>query len=119
LRGTWAPSGRRSRRRCGHRGGWASVPTGALSSAASCLKGFYLRQAELGINTALAETLDNAFKGAIRAVGGQVQGLGGKCRRGYGHWVRDILIWRKAPLLFRGTLVLAQSLAGTDRVASG
>ncbi|MFJ9900853.1 hypothetical protein ACIQPR_46800 [Streptomyces sp. NPDC091280] len=30
----------------------------ALSSAASCLKGFYLRQAELGINTELAETLD-------------------------------------------------------------
>ncbi|MFE0654617.1 hypothetical protein ACFVZH_39545 [Streptomyces sp. NPDC059534] len=30
----------------------------ALSSAALCLKGFYLRKAELGINTELAETLD-------------------------------------------------------------
>lgn len=30
----------------------------ALRGAAACLKGFYLRQAELGINTALAEALD-------------------------------------------------------------
>jgi hypothetical protein len=40
---------------------------------------------------------------------------------GYGHWVRDILVWTKAPFLFRNELVPADRLdeqrpARTDEV---
>jgi hypothetical protein len=42
-----------------------------------------------------------AFKGAIRVVEGEVSGLGGKWKRGYGRWVRDVLVWAKAPTLVR------------------
>jgi hypothetical protein len=40
-----------------------------------------------------------AFKGAVRVVDGQVPGLGPKWQRGSGRWVRDVLVWTKAPLL--------------------
>ena len=42
-----------------------------------------------------------AFHGAIRVSRGELDGLGPKWRRGYGHWVRDVLVWTKAPFLFR------------------
>ncbi|WP_030621592.1 DUF2550 family protein [Streptomyces fulvoviolaceus] len=58
-----------------------------------------------------------AFKGAIRVVQGDVPGLSVKWRRGYGQWIRDILVWYRAPLLFRSEFVPADSLAGPDRVA--
>ncbi|MFJ8667624.1 DUF2550 family protein [Streptomyces sp. NPDC093600] len=58
-----------------------------------------------------------AFKGAIRVVEGQVPGLGGKWRRGYGRWVRDVLVWEKAPFLFRSEFVLADEVAGPARTA--
>jgi hypothetical protein len=32
--------------------------------------------------------------------------------RGYGRWVRDVLVWTKAPLMFRNELVAADGLAG-------
>ncbi|MEU5891638.1 DUF2550 family protein [Streptomyces sp. NPDC047461] len=38
-----------------------------------------------------------AFKGAIRVVQGDVPGLSVKWRRGYGQWIRDILVWYRAP----------------------
>jgi hypothetical protein len=50
------------------------------------------------------------FKGAIRVADGEVDGLGPKWRRGYGRWIRDVLIWTKAPLLFRNELVPGDSL---------
>jgi hypothetical protein len=50
-----------------------------------------------------------AFKGAIRVSAGQVEGLGPKWRKGYGRWVRDILVWTKGPLLFRNELVLTDA----------
>jgi hypothetical protein len=56
-----------------------------------------------------------AFKGAIRLTAGQVDGLGSKWRKGYGRWVRDILVWTKGPLFFRNELVLAD--AAIDRAA--
>ena len=37
-----------------------------------------------------------AFKGAVRVVDGEVPGLGTKWQRGYGRWVRDVLVWTKA-----------------------
>ena len=57
------------------------------------------------------------FKGAVRVVDGEVPGLGVKWTRGYGRWVRDILVWTKAPFLFRNELVLADSLIAGARPA--
>jgi hypothetical protein len=58
-----------------------------------------------------------AFKGAIRVIEGDVPGLRTRWKRGYGHWVRDILVWTKAPFLFRNELVPADALAGEARGA--
>jgi hypothetical protein len=46
-----------------------------------------------------------AFRGVIRVASGEVDGLRPKWGRGYGHWVRDVLVWTKAPFLFRNELV--------------
>ena len=59
----------------------------------------------------------SAFKGAIRVVDGEVSGLGPKWKRGYGRWVRDVLVWTKAPALFRNELVAVDGLAGEARAA--
>jgi hypothetical protein len=58
-----------------------------------------------------------AFKGAIRVVKGDTPGLGAKWRRGDGRWVRDVLVWTKAPFLFRNQLVAVDGLAGERRLA--
>jgi hypothetical protein len=62
-----------------------------------------------------------AFQGAIRVADGELEGLGPKWKRGYGRWVRDVLVWTKAPLLFRNELVPADALrrerlAGADEL---
>ena len=49
-----------------------------------------------------------AFRGAIRVASGEIDGLRPKWGRGYGHWVRDVLVWTKGPFLFRNEVV------GTD-----
>jgi hypothetical protein len=54
----------------------------------------------------------DAFKGAVRVVDGEVSGLGAKWQRGYGRWVRDVLVWTKAPSLFRKELVAVDVLRG-------
>lgn len=59
-----------------------------------------------------------AFKGAIRVVDGAVPGLGPKWKRGCGRWVRDVLIWSKAPAMFREELVAIDGLAGATRPAT-
>jgi hypothetical protein len=46
-----------------------------------------------------------AFHGAIRLTGGEIDGLRRKWSRGYGHWVSDVLVWTKAPLLFGNELI--------------
>jgi hypothetical protein len=51
-----------------------------------------------------------AFRGAIRVAGGEIDGLGAKWTRGYGRWVRDVLVWTKAPLLFRNALLPTDGL---------
>ena len=61
------------------------------------------------------------FRGVIRVASGEVDGLRPKWGRGYGHWVRDILVWTKAPFLFRNELVPTDRLdeqrpARTDEV---
>jgi hypothetical protein len=46
-----------------------------------------------------------AFRGAIRVTGGDIDGLRPKWGRGYGRWVGNVLVWTKAPLLFRNELL--------------
>jgi hypothetical protein len=52
------------------------------------------------------------FTGAIRVSSGTVDGLSPKWRQGSGRWVRDILVWSKAPLLYRNDLVAVDRFAG-------
>lgn len=61
--------------------------------------------------------LPGAFKGAIRVIEGDVPGLRARWKHGYGRWVRDILVWTKAPFLFRNELVPADALADEARPA--
>jgi len=56
-----------------------------------------------------------AFAGAIRVTSGEVDGLKSKWKRGYGRWVRDILVWTKAPFLFRNELVAVDGVDGQRR----
>lgn len=51
-----------------------------------------------------------AFHGVIRVDSGEVDGLRSKWSRGYGRWVRDVLVWTKAPLLLRNELVAVDGL---------
>jgi hypothetical protein len=51
-----------------------------------------------------------AFRGAIRVTSGEIEGLRPKWRRGYGRWVGEILVWTKAPFLFRNELVVIEGL---------
>jgi hypothetical protein len=60
-----------------------------------------------------------AFHGAIRVADGELEGLGVKWKRGYGRWVRDVLVWTKAPLLFRNQFVLGDRLAGERAARPG
>jgi hypothetical protein len=47
----------------------------------------------------------------------RVPGDGMRWMRGYGRWVREILVWTKAPFLFRSELVVADAAAGAARAA--
>jgi hypothetical protein len=58
-----------------------------------------------------------AFKGAVRVVDGEVSGLGPKWKRGYGRWVRDVLVWTKAPLLLSNELIAVDGLGGEPHAA--
>jgi len=51
-----------------------------------------------------------SFRGVIRVSHGEIDGLRSKWGRGYGRWVRDILVWTKGPFLFRNELVAADGL---------
>jgi hypothetical protein len=59
----------------------------------------------------------DAFRGAIRVAGGDVGGLSSKWRRGYGRWVRDVLVWTKGPFLFRNELVAVDGVEEQRRAA--
>jgi hypothetical protein len=56
-----------------------------------------------------------AFKGMIRVAEGEVPGLRPKWKRGFGRWVGDVLVWAKAPSLFRNEFVQADRLAAGAR----
>src|SRR3954447_15859998 len=62
-----------------------------------------------------------SFRGVIRVSSGEIDGLRSKWGRGYGRWVRDVLVWTKGPFLLRNELVPADGLdqqrpAGSDEV---
>jgi hypothetical protein len=59
----------------------------------------------------------DAFRGAIRVSSGSIHRLSARWHRGYGRWVRDILVWTPAPFLLRNNLVLADRLTGPLRPA--
>ena len=59
-----------------------------------------------------------AFKGAIRVTGGEVPGFRPKWKRGSGRWVGEVLVWAKAPMLFRNELVAADGIAAEVRPAA-
>src|SRR3954467_13748291 len=51
-----------------------------------------------------------SFRGVIRVSIGEVDGLRSKWGRGYGRWVRDVLVWTKTAFFFRNELVPAAGL---------
>src|SRR4051794_40613124 len=51
-----------------------------------------------------------SFAGVIRVSSGELDGLRSKWGRGYGRWVRDVLVWTKAPFYFRNELVATDGL---------
>jgi hypothetical protein len=59
----------------------------------------------------------DAFRGAIRVAEGDVDGLSPKWRRGYGRWVRDVLVWTKGPFLFRNEIVAVDEVEEQRRAA--
>jgi hypothetical protein len=59
------------------------------------------------------------FQGAIRVVGGDVDGFGSRWRRGHGRWVRNVLVWSKAPLLLRNEIVPIDGLGGVRTARQG
>ena len=51
-----------------------------------------------------------AFRGAIRLTDGELEGIKSKWNRGYGRWVRDVLVWTKGPFLLRNELLPADDV---------
>jgi hypothetical protein len=51
-----------------------------------------------------------AFAGSVRVTSGEIGGFRPKWSRGYGRWVRDVLVWTKAPFLFRNELLAVDGL---------
>jgi Protein of unknown function (DUF2550) len=60
-----------------------------------------------------------AFRGAIRVADGELDGLRPTWSRGYGRWVRDVLVWTKAPFLFRTELVPVDELTEESTAQPG
>jgi hypothetical protein len=58
-----------------------------------------------------------SFTGALRLFEGEEQHADANWQRGRGRWVGTVLVWSKAPLLLRSTLVAVHGLAGEVRVA--
>jgi hypothetical protein len=59
------------------------------------------------------------FAGAIRVTSGDIHGLGPKWKRGSSRWVRDVLVWSRAPLMLRNELVPVVGLSGESQARSG
>jgi hypothetical protein len=57
------------------------------------------------------KTRRGVFKGKLRVTEGELDGFSEKWKAGYGHWVRNVLVWDMAPFFFRSRLV---PVDGTD-----
>ena len=60
-----------------------------------------------------------SFAGAIRVSSGDVDGLKPKWKRGTGRWVRDVLVWSKAPLLLVNELVPVDGVVDERKTKDG
>jgi hypothetical protein len=60
-----------------------------------------------------------AFSGAIRVTSGDVDGLGPKWRHGSGRWVRDVLVWNKAPFMLGTHLLPVDRCSGERKASAG
>lgn len=60
-----------------------------------------------------------AFGGGIRVVNGEVEGLGPKWKKGSGRWVREILVWNRAPFMYRTDLIPIDAIAGSRQPDAG
>jgi hypothetical protein len=58
-----------------------------------------------------------AFKGRIRVVTGAVDGLAPAWKGGFGRWVGGVLVWTRAPLLFRNDVIAVDRLLGQRQAA--
>jgi hypothetical protein len=54
-----------------------------------------------------------AFRGIATVTDGKVRHLGSRARRGYGRWVRDVLVWTPGPLFLRNALAPFDRSDGT------
>jgi len=53
-----------------------------------------------------------AFPSAIRVSRGDLDGIPGKWKRGTARYVRDVLVWSKAPFMFRTELIAIDRFVG-------
>lgn len=60
-----------------------------------------------------------AFAGAIRVTSGDIDGLGLKWKRGSGHWVSNVLVWNKAPLMLTNELIAVDRISGEHQAEKG
>ena len=51
------------------------------------------------------------FTGAIRVSSGVIEGLSPKWKHGSGRWVRDVLVWSRAPLMLHNEVIPVDHLA--------
>ena len=58
-----------------------------------------------------------SFAGIAQVVDGEVPGLGHRARRGYGRWVRDVLVWTPGSLCLRNVLVPVDAVDGSPVAA--
>lgn len=59
------------------------------------------------------------FSGEIRLASGDLHGLAPTWKRGYGRWVKDVLVWNKAPLMVGNALVPVDRVAGERQANAG
>ena len=53
-----------------------------------------------------------SFAGIAQVVDGEVHPLGSRARRGYGRWVRDVLVWTPGPLCLQNALAPIDAVDG-------
>jgi Protein of unknown function (DUF2550) len=58
------------------------------------------------------------FAGSIRVTSGDIHGVGPKWKHGSGRWVRDIMVWSRAPLMVRNELVPVDGLSDARQARS-